>query len=90
MKCFNQAILKVDEVNDQVQLMAFQASLMTKDFIFSLDKTSLTTMIDLLFKAHKYMNRKGMLTTKGMDGKRKIDDIDEPQHKKKEKEGLFP
>ena len=47
-------------------------------------------MIDLLFKAHKYMNREDVLTTKGMDGKRKIDDIDEPQHKKKEKEGLFP
>ena len=90
MKCFNQAILKVDEVNDQVQLMAFQASLMTKDFIFSLDKTLLTTTTDLLFKAHKYMNREDVLTTKGMDGKRKIDDIDEPQHKKKEKEGSFP
>ena len=90
MKRFNQAILKVDEVDDQVQLMAFQASLMTKDFIFSLDKTLLTTMIDLLFKAHKYMNREDVLMTKGIDGKWKIDDIDEPQHKKKEKEGLFP
>ena len=69
MKCFNQAILKVDEVDDQVQLMAFQASLMTKDFIFSLDKTLLTTMIDLLFKAHKYMNREDVLMTKGIDGK---------------------
>ena len=69
MKRFNQAILKVDEVDDQVQLMAFQASLMTKDFIFSLDKTLLTTMIDLLFKAHKYMNREDVLMTKGIDGK---------------------
>ena len=69
MKRFNQAILKVDEVDDQVQLMAFQASLMIKDFIFSLDKTLLTTMIDLLFKAHKYMNREDVLMTKGIDGK---------------------
>ena len=90
MKRFNQAILKVDEVDDQVQLMTFQASLMTKDFIFSLDKTLLTTMIDLLFKAHKYMNREDVLMTKGIDGKWKIDDIDEPQHKKKEKEVSFP
>ena len=63
---------------------------MTKDFIFSLDKTLLTTMTDLLFKAHKYMNREDVLMTKGIDGKWKIDDIDEPQHKKKEKEVSFP
>lgn len=31
------------------------------------------------------MNEEDALTVKGMDGKRKIDDIDEPLHKKKEK-----
>ena len=41
--------------------------------------------MDLLFKAQKYMNGEGALTTKGMDGKRQIDDLDEPRHKKKEK-----
>ena len=35
-------------------------------------------MMDLLFKAQKYMNRKDALTAKGMDGKQKIDDIGEP------------
>lgn len=49
MKRFSQAILEVDEADDQVQLTAFQAGLMTKDFIFSLAKAPLTTMTDLLF-----------------------------------------
>ena len=32
------------------------------------------------------MIRENVLTTKGMDGKGKIKDIDEPQHKKKKKD----
>ena len=47
-------------------------------------------MIDLIFKAQKYMNREDVLTAKGMDGKGKIEDIDEPQHIKKEKKDLSP
>lgn len=47
-------------------------------------------MTNLIFKAQKYMNREDVLTAKGMDGKGKIEDIDEPQHKKKEKKDLSP
>ena len=78
MKHFNRAILEVDEADNQVQLMAFQAGLMTKDFIFSLAKTPPTTMMNLFFKTQKYMNGEDASTVKGMDGKRKIDDVDEP------------
>lgn len=85
MKRFNRAILEVDEADDQVQLTAFQVGLTTKDFIFSLAKTPLTTLTNLLFQAQKYMNGEDVLTTKGMDGKWKIDNLDEPWHKKKEK-----
>ena len=42
-------------------------------------------MTNLMFKAQKYMNEEDALTSKGMDGKRKMDDSDEPHHKKKEK-----
>ena len=69
MKRFNQAILEVDKADDQVQLTAFQICLTTKDFIFSLAKTPLTTMIDLLFKAQNYINGEDALTAKGIDGK---------------------
>ena len=41
------------------------------------------TMTDLRFKAQKYMNRVYALTTKGLDGKRKIGDLDESRGKKK-------
>ena len=47
-------------------------------------------MADLLFKVEKYMSREDALTTKRMDGKWKIDDIYEPQHKKKEKKDCSP
>ena len=77
VKHFNRAILEVDEANDQVQLTAFQTCLMTKDFIFSLAKTPPTTMIDLLFKAQKYINGEEALMVKGIDGKWKMEEIDE-------------
>ena len=77
-------------MDDQVQLTAFQAGLTTKDFIFSLAKTPPATMTNLLFKAQKYMNGKEALTAKGMDGKQKIDNTDEPRHKKKEKNDSSP
>ena len=47
-------------------------------------------MTDLIFKALKYMSGEDALTAKGMDGKGKIEDIDKPQHKKKEKKDLSP
>ena len=51
VKCFNQAILEVDEADEQVQLMTFKVGLMT----------------DLLFKAQKYMIGDDALIAKGMD-----------------------
>ena len=69
LKRFNRAILEVDVADDQVQLMAFQVGLMTKDFIFLLAKTLPTTMIDLMFKAQKYMNGDDALTVMGIDGR---------------------
>lgn len=47
-------------------------------------------MTTLIFKAQKYMNGEDALTAKGMHGKGKIEDIDEPQHKKKEKKDISP
>lgn len=62
MKHFNQVILEVDKADDQVQLTAFQDSLMAKYFIFDMAKTPPTTMTDRLFKAQNYMNREDALT----------------------------
>ena len=51
VKCFNKAVLEIDEVDDQVIITTFQAASNNPDLFFSLGKTPLTTMMDLLFKA---------------------------------------
>ena len=57
VKCFNKAVLEIDEADDRVIMMTFQFGLNNLDFVFSLGKTPPTSMTDLLFKAQKYMNR---------------------------------
>ena len=69
VKRFNKAVLEIDEADDQVIMTTFQARLNNLDLVFSLGKTLPTTMIDLLFKAQKYMNGKDALTTNGIDDK---------------------
>lgn len=51
MKHFKKAVLKIDEVDDQVIITTFQASLSNLDLVFSLEKTLPTSMTDLMFKA---------------------------------------
>ena len=77
VKRFNKAMLEVDEANDQAIMTTIQARLNNLDLVFSLGKTPPTTMIDLLFKAQKYMNREDALTANGIDGKRKMEEINE-------------
>ena len=71
MKCFNKAVLKIDEANDQVIMMTFQAGLNNPDLVFPLGKTLPTSMTELLFKAQKYMNKEDGLTANGLTNKRK-------------------
>ena len=51
VKQFNKAVLEIDEANEQVIMMTFQAGLINPELVFSLRKTLSTSMIDLLFKA---------------------------------------
>ena len=83
-------MLKIDKADDQVIMTTFQARLNNPKPVFSLGKTPPTTMTGLLFEAQKYMNRKDALTTNGIDGKRKMEEIDDLQHKKKEKKDCSP
>ena len=86
----NKVVLKIDKVDDQVIMMIFQIGLNNPDHVFSLGKTPPTTMTNLLFKAQKYMNRKDALTANGIDGKQKMEEFNELQHKKKEKKDRSP
>ena len=49
--CFTQGTLEVDEADDKVQLTAFKAGLKSRDFVFSLAKNPLKTMVEALLKA---------------------------------------
>ena len=51
VKCFNKVVLEIDEANDQVIIMTFQAGLNNPNLVFSLGKMPPTSMTDLLFKA---------------------------------------
>ena len=65
----NKVVLKIDEVDDQVIMMIFQARLNNPDLVFSLRKTLPTTMTDPLFEVQKYMNGEDALTANGVNGK---------------------
>ena len=84
VKHFNKAVLEIDEVDDQVIMTTFQVGLNNPDLVFYLRKTPPTSMIDLLFKAQKYMNGEDALTVKGLMGKRKKEESAESQGKKKD------
>ena len=71
VKCFNKVVLEIDEANDQVIIMTFQAGLNNPNLVFSLGKMPPTSMTDLLFKAQKYMKGEDAFTAKGLTGKRK-------------------
>ena len=84
MKPFNNVVLEIDKVDDQVIMMTFQVGLNNPDLVFSLGKTPPTSMTDLLFKAQKYMNGDDSLTVKELTGKRKKKEPSDSQGKKKD------
>ena len=83
MKRFNKAMLEIDEADDQVRMMTFQAGLNNPDVICLLGKTSPTSMTDLPFKAQKYMNGEDALTAKGLKGKRKKEEPNDSKVRKR-------
>ena len=77
--------MQVDETEDQVILTTFQAGLLLGDFFFSIIKSPPKTVVELLYKAQKYMNAKDAMLAKEMKGKRKRDEgISSNRNKKKE------
>ena len=71
MTLYNKVLLQVDEAKDQVILTTFQAGLLPGDFFFSITKSPLKAVAELLHKAQKYMNAEDAVTTKGVMTKRK-------------------
>ena len=51
----------MEEADDKVQLMAFKVGLKSREFVVSLMKNPLRTMVEMLLKAQKYMNAEDAL-----------------------------
>ena len=73
VKCFTLETLKVDEVDDKVQLTTFKVGLKSKEFMVSLAKNPPKKMAEMLLKAQKYMNAKDALAA--------IKDVEKPSEK---------
>ncbi|XP_075655269.1 uncharacterized protein LOC142625514 [Castanea sativa] len=84
VKCFNKAMLEIDEADDQVIMTTFQAGLNNPDLVFSLGKTPPTFMKNLLFKAQKYISGEDALTAKGLTRKQKKEEPGDSHGKKKD------
>ena len=63
----------MDKADDKVQLMTFNASLKSREFVASLVKNPPKTMAKMLLNAQKYMNAKDALAA--------IRDVERPKDK---------
>ena len=58
---FNKEALSIDEVDDKILVAAFTNGLQEGKFLFSLYKNDRKTMLEVLYRATKYMNAKDAL-----------------------------
>ena len=58
---FNKEALSIDEANNKILIATFTNELQKGKFLFSLYKNDLKTMLDVLFRATKYMNAEDAL-----------------------------
>nr|XP_023893470.1 uncharacterized protein LOC112005454 [Quercus suber] len=63
VKHFTRKTLEVNEADDKVQLTTFKARLKSREFVVSLSKNPLKTMVEMLLKAQKYMNAEDALAS---------------------------
>ena len=58
---FNKEAHSIDEANDKILVVAFMNGLRKGKFLFSLYKNDPKTMLDVLYRATKYMNAEDIL-----------------------------
>ena len=58
---FNMEALSIDEANDKILMAAYTNGLQKGKFLFSLYKNDPKTVLDVLYRATKYMNAKDAL-----------------------------
>ena len=68
---FNKEALSIDEVDDKILVAAFTNGLWKGRFLFSLYKSNLKTMSDVLYRATKYMNTEDALLAREENPKKR-------------------
>ena len=58
---FNKEVLSIDEADDKILVAAFTNGLRKGKFLFSLYKNDPKTMLEVLYRATKYMNAEDAL-----------------------------
>ena len=69
--CFNKEALSIDKTDDKILVVAFTNGLRKEKFLFSLYKNDPKTMLDVLYRATKYMNAKDALLAREEKPKRR-------------------
>ena len=69
--CFNKEALLVDEVDDKVLATTFTNGLQSEEFLFSINKNYLKTMVNMLYKATNYMNVEEAMIARGCKPKKR-------------------
>ena len=82
-------MLSIDEANDKILVAAFTNGLRKGKFLFSLYKSDLKTMSEVLYRATKYMNAEDALSAREEKQKKRErqDDIRQDQGRKKARTG---
>ena len=65
MTRFNKESLLIDEADNKVLVIAFTNGLQSGEFLFSIYKNDPKKMVDMLYKATKYMNAKDAMIARG-------------------------
>ena len=68
---FNKKALLIDEADDKILVAAFINGLRKGKFLFSLYKNDSKTMLDVLYRATKYMNAEDALLVREEKPKKK-------------------
>ena len=71
MTCLNKETLLINKANDKVLITAFTNGLRFGEFLFSIYKNDLKTMVDMLYKATNYMNAEDAMISQGRRPKKR-------------------
>ena len=61
ISCFNKEALSINKADDKILVAAFTNGLRKGKFLFSLYKNDPKTMLEVLYRATKYMNAEDVL-----------------------------